>query len=170
MIRRRLISPILLLMLASSAGGQHSHEIEVCGRLADVQAGDLQPVYLEDVELKIVAGGFRSVTTDGGVFCLRLPHDRYRYGMKVVLGHDKEGFVFYRPLRGELILPEPEAQPIELHLLLRGSPMFKAHEYLSQLLESIANQSSREPLGPEGAEVDRMEEALARGRRVLRSE
>ena len=148
---RATLALVALTLLPHPALGQAMPR-ELRGELFSIEQGEHNHALLAGVQVSIREVGNADVTNDQGLFRIQLPAG-VSPGQEFTLRHDKKGYVICSPLYGKQIVPA-EGKLVEVRMLPEGSKLFWSHERIESFLEHAADESARQPKGPEARETD----------------
>jgi hypothetical protein len=150
---RAVLATALILLAPASAPGQDAVR-ELKGELYLLRGDGQAPEPLPNVLVTVRESGASGLTSDQGVFRIRLPRG-VQPGQMVTLQHDRAGHAICFPLFGELKLSTDPAEVVVVQLMPRGSPLFWADDrQIRAFLIRIANKSATQLQDPHGARVD----------------
>ncbi len=127
------------------------------GRVGDARRGERDVDWLENVELRVVATDHSAITDGGGAFRLGLPAD-CQPGSQIWLSQNRTEYQFYQPFRGLITIPADS--PVDVLLLPKGSPLFKAHDYLQNLVGKALSDTASATHEPSTAPEDSLDGSL----------
>jgi hypothetical protein len=150
---RAALATALILLAPWSASSQDDVR-ELKGELYLLRDDGQDPEPLPNVLITARESGASGLTSDQGVFRIRLPR-ALRPGRIVTLRHDKAGHAICFPLFGELKVPTDPADVVVVQFLPRGSSLFWADDrQIKAFLIRIADKSATQLKSPHGARVD----------------